>query len=227
MFIVEEKPRSVAAESYKTLRTNIQYSSLDKKISSIVITSSEPGEGKSMTSTNLAVTFAQDNKKTLLVDCDLRKPSVHKLFKISNLKGLSEVLIGSETLEDSLYLYNDNLTVLPSGHIPPNPSEMLSSKAMGNLLTKLKEDYDVIILDSPPLQAVTDAQLLSVKADGTILVLKANTTKKESVFQAKELLEKVGANILGIVLNMVENKHGKYYYYYGEDGTKKKHRKKG
>ncbi|MBE6052176.1 MAG: CpsD/CapB family tyrosine-protein kinase [Clostridium sp.] len=226
MFIVEDEPKSVEAESYRTLRTNIQYSSLDKKLQTIVITSSEPGEGKTTTACNLALSFAQADKKTLLIDCDLRKPTIHKQFKISNLIGLSDVLVGKEEVNNILVKYNENLDVLSSGHISPNPSEMINSNVMSNLLNKLKETYEMIIIDSAPLLAVTDAQLLSVKGDGTILVVKAEKTKKDSIIAAKSLLEKVNANILGIVLNQVDRTTKKYYYYYGEDGEKKKKKKR-
>lgn len=218
MFIVENKPKSIAAENYRVLRTNIQYSSFDVEVKTIVITSSEPGEGKSTTAGNLALSFAQAEKKTIIVDCDLRKPSLHKKFKISNISGLSDVLIGREKLETAIHKHNNKLDILVSGKIPPNPSEMLGSKAMTRLIEVLKENYDMVILDTAPLQAVTDAQILSTKADGVILVVRAESTKKESVIQAKSLLEKVGANILGTVLNGVENSRKKYYYYYGNEG---------
>lgn len=226
MLIVEEKPNCVDSERYRILRTNIEYSSYDKKLKSIVVTSSEAGEGKSTTSSNLALSFAQIGKKTILIDCDLRKPSIHKLFRISNLNGLSEVLIGNKEIEECIYSYNELLDVLPSGHIPPNPSEMISSAKMENLLSELAEIYDYIIIDSAPIQAVTDAQILSVKADGTIIVVRAEKTKKESILSSKNLLEKVGANIIGIVLNGIENKNKKYYYYYGEEKKKRKRRRK-
>ena len=216
MFILEKDPKSIAAESYRTLRTNIQYSSFDKEYKVIMVTSSEPGEGKSTTSGNLALSFAQDGKKVLLIDCDLRKPSLHKKFKISNLIGLSDVLIGKEDLKAALHRYNENLVVLTSGKLPPNPSEMLSSKAMSNLLKELKNVFDYIILDTPPVQAVTDSQILSTKADGTILVIRAEKTKKDSVQNALGLLKKVNANIIGTVLNGIESSRNKYYYYYGE-----------
>ncbi|MBE6049611.1 MAG: CpsD/CapB family tyrosine-protein kinase [Clostridium sp.] len=217
MFIVEDKPQSNSAEAYRILRTNIQYSSLDKEIQTIVVTSAEPGEGKSTVSGNLALSFAQAEKNTLFIDCDLRKPSAHKKFRISNETGLSDVLIGKEKLKDVLNEYNDYLSILTSGKLPPNPSEMLGSKAMENLLNSLKQVYDVIILDSPPLHAVTDAQILSTKADGTILVVRAEKTKKDSIIQAKSLLDKVGANILGSVLNGMDDTRKDYYYYYGEE----------
>lgn len=218
MFIVEKKPKSIAAEAYRTLRTNIQYSSFDKEIRTIVVTSSEPGEGKSTTAGNLALSFSQGEKSVILIDCDLRKPSLHKKFKISNLVGLSDVIIGKEKVEDAISVRNEHFHVLTSGKLPPNPSEMLGSRAMEALLQQLRETYDVIILDSAPIQAVTDAQILSTKADGTILVIRAESTKKESVMQAKNLLDKVGANIIGTVLNGVENTRKKYYYYYGNEG---------
>ena len=177
-FVVEKKPKSISAESYKTLRTNIQYSSFDKEIRTIVVTSSEPGEGKSTTSGNLAFAFAQSDKKTIIIDCDLRKPSLHKKFKISNTSGLSDVLIGRVKVDEAVHEYSKNLDVLTSGKLPPNPSEMLGSKTMENLVKALKSQYDIIILDSSPLQAVTDSQILSAKADGTVLVVRAGKTKK-------------------------------------------------
>lgn len=216
MFIVEKEPKSIAAESYRTLRTNIQYSSFDKEYRVIVVTSSEPGEGKSTTSGNLALCMAQGDKKVILIDCDLRKPSLHKKFKISNLVGLSDVMIGKEDITTAIHRYNKNLVLLTSGKIPPNPSEMLSSKAMSNLLETLKETFDYIILDTPPVQAVTDSQILSTKADGTILVIRAERTKKESVQNAVSLLKKVNANIIGTVLNGIDISRNKYYYYYGD-----------
>lgn len=213
-FIVEQKPKSIESEAYKTLRTSIQYSSFNKQLKTMLITSSEKEEGKSTVSGNLALSFAQNNKKIILVDCDLRRPSIHRKFKISNLIGLSEVLIGKISLEETVQRYNDNLDILSSGKIPPNPSEMLSSNAMNNLIKTLKEKYDIVILDSAPLQAVTDAQILATKVDGTILVVRAERTKKESIIESKNRLDKVGANIIGTVLNAVENNRGKYYHYY-------------
>ncbi len=217
MFIVEKKPKSITAEAYRTLRTNIQYSSFDKEVRVIVVTSSEAGEGKSTTAGNLAISFSQAQKKTVMIDCDLRKPSLHKKFRISNMVGLSDLLKGRESLKEAVHKYNDYLDILTSGKVPPNPAEMLGSRSMENLLEKLKEEYDIIIIDSAPLQAVTDAQILSRKADGTIIVVRAEKTKRDSVIQAKELLKKVDANILGIVLNGVENIRKKYYYYYGTE----------
>lgn len=216
MFIVEKEPKSIAAESYRTLRTNIQYSSFDKQYKVIMVTSSEPGEGKSTTAGNLALCLAQGEKRVILVDCDLRKPSLHKKFKISNIVGLSDVMIGKEELVTAMHRYNNNLVILTSGKIPPNPSEMLSSKTMTTLLNTLKQNFDYIILDTPPVQAVTDSQILATKADGVILVVRAERTKKDSVQNAINLLKKVNANIIGTVLNGLDNSRNKYYYYYAE-----------
>ncbi|WP_297426917.1 CpsD/CapB family tyrosine-protein kinase [Clostridium sp.] len=220
-FIMEDKPKSIVAEAYRTLRTNIQYSSFDKEIKTIVITSAEMAEGKSTVAGNIALSFVQNEKKVILVDCDLRKPSVHKNFKTSNLVGLSEVLIGKASLEDAIQRRNENLYFLTSGKIPPNPSEMLASSAMTKLIKTLKEEYDIVILDTAPLRAVTDAQILSTKVDGTILVVRAAVTKRDAVVDAKNLLDKVGANIIGTVLHAVENTRGKYSYYYGNNEDEK------
>ena len=168
----------MAAERYRTLKTNIQYSSFDKEYRVIVVTSSENGEGKSITSGNLALCMAEEDKRVILIDCDLRRPSLHKIFKVSNSVGLSDVLIGKADLITSIYEYNDNLALLTSGKIPPNPSEMLSSEIMEELLDTFKESFDYIILDTPPVLDVTDSQILSAKADGTILVVRAKKLRK-------------------------------------------------
>lgn len=214
--IVEREPKSIAAESYRTLRTNLQYSSFDDDYKVIVVTSSEPGEGKSTTSGNLALSLAQSDKKVILIDCDLRKPSIHKKFKLSNSAGLSDVIVEKESVTNVGYKYNKNLTVLTAGKIPPNPAEMLGSKAMTALIDALKKIFDYVILDTPPVQAVTDAQILSTKADGTILVVRAEKTKKDSVHNSVNLLKKVNANIIGTVLNGLEVSSNNYYYYYGD-----------
>lgn len=217
MFIVDKKPKSIAAEAYRTLRTNIQYSSFDKEYKTIVVTSSEPGEGKSTTSGNLALAISQGESKVLLIDCDLRKPSLHKLFRISNNYGLSDLLLHRKTMEDVAVKYNEGLTVVPAGKIPPNPSEMLGSKAMGIFLDEMKKHFDYIIMDTPPIGAVTDSQVLSTKVDGTILVVKAGKTKKDIVMNSINAIKKVNGNIIGTVLNGVEQKDNKYYYYYGNE----------
>ncbi|MDY3207546.1 CpsD/CapB family tyrosine-protein kinase [Clostridium baratii] len=214
MLILEKQPKSIEAESYRILRTNIMYSSFDKEIKRILVTSAEPGEGKSITSGNLAIAFAHDEKKVILIDCDLRRPSLHKKFRISNNKGLSDAIINKDKLNDCIQKRTEYLDILTAGKIPPNPSEMLGSQAMSSLLDELSNIYDVIILDSPPVLAVTDAQILSTKVDGTILVVRGEKTKKDSAIAAKGVLNKVNANILGTVLNGGNKNKDNYYYHY-------------
>lgn len=214
-FIIEDTPKSIIAEAYKTLRTNIQYSSFDRKIKTIAITSAEMGEGKTTVASNIALSFAESEKKVILIDCDLRRPAVHKNFKTSNLLGISEVLLGEITLEEAVKNYSNNMNILTSGKIPPNPAEMLASSAMTNLIEDLKKEYDILIFDTAPINAVTDAQILGAKVDGTILVIRAGRTKKEAAIEAKNLLDKVGANIIGTILYGVETTGKEHDYYYG------------
>ncbi len=216
MLVVERKKKSIVSEAYRIVRTNIQYSSLDKKLKSIVITSAEEEEGKSTVAGNLALSFAESNNSVILVDCDLRKPSIHKKFKISNIIGLSDVLIGKEMLDDCIISYNNNLNILPSGTLPPNPSEMINSNLMSSLLEILKDRYDLVILDTTPIISVADAQILSAKADGTIIVVREMKTKCDSITEAQNILSKVGANLIGIILNGVDSLNKKYSKYYDE-----------
>ena len=213
MFVMEKAPKSIDAEAYRSLRSNIEYSSFDDEYRAIVVTSSVPGEGKSTTSGNLALSLAQSGNKVLLVDCDMRKPSIHKKFKISNMSGTAELLLRKESFEDVANCYNENLTIITAGKIPPNPSEMLSSRAMAAFIKEMKKEFKYIILDTPPLQAVTDAQVLSTKADGVLLVVRAGSTKRDAVLNSVDLIKKVKGKVIGMVLNGVENKKNSYYYY--------------
>lgn len=233
-----ENPKSVVSEAFRTLRTNIQYSNIDKKIKTIVMTSSKMREGKSTVSANLAFSIAESGKSVLMIDCDLRKPIVHRIFGISNLAGLTNVLIGENNLSEVKQILDgkDNLDILTSGPIPPNPAELLGSNRMKDLLEFVKESYDIVILDTPPIGLVTDSAILSTLADGTILVIDAGETEVEMVVHAKELLDNVNAKILGVVLNKVPVMGGKYskynYYqydqYYGEeeDSNNRKRKRK-
>lgn len=217
MFIVQKNPKSIAAEAYRSLKTNIQYSSFDKEYKTIVITSSNPGEGKSTTSGNLALTLAEGESRVLLVDCDMRKPSMHKNFRVTNTYGIADILLQRKKVMDVAHMYNKNLSIITAGKVPPNPAEMLGSKAMSAFLEEMKEHFDYIILDTPPVQAVADAQILSTKVDGTIIVVRAGVTKKDDVYDTVNTLKKVNANIIGTVLHAVDNSKNKYYYYYGEE----------
>lgn len=223
MFFVDKDPKSMAAESYRVLRTSLEYLSVDKDLKTIVVTSSEPGEGKSTVSGNLASILAQNDKRVIIIDCDLRKPNIHKKLEISNSVGLTEYIAGIKGLNDVIQKLSENFSVITSGNIPPNPSEILSSKAMERLLRDLNIGFDYIILDTPPLNLVTDAQVLAGKCDGTILVVKAEATSKDEVTKAYNELKKVNANILGAVLNGIKKSER---YYYGNPGEKKSKNKK-
>lgn len=206
-------PKSPTSEAYRTLRTNIQFSSIDKEIKTIAITSSTPSEGKSTIASNLAYIMGQGDKKVLLIDCDMRKPSLHKVFKIGNYNGLTNVLMGDKPLEDIVYKNNSltNLSILTSGPIPPNPAELLGSKRMRKFLKEVNHEYDIIILDTPPVGLVTDSAVLSTMVDGVILVAAVGHADIGIVKGAKQLLDKVDANIIGVILNKVPVK-GRYYY---------------
>lgn len=213
--IVHNNPKSPTSEAYRTLRTNIQFSNVDKNIKSIVLTSPGTSEGKSTVISNLAITMAQVDKKILLVDADLRKPRIHKIFDLLNFSGLTTVL--SENLdykEVRMSTEIDGLDILASGPIPPNPAELLGSLKMKDFLEKVREDYDMVLLDTPPVGVVTDAAVLAAKCDGVILVCSVNQTTIKAIVNAKELLQKVDANILGVVLNKIPLKKGGYYNYY-------------
>lgn len=230
--ITLKNPKSPSSEAYRTLRTNIQFSSFDKKAQVIFITSSGPGEGKSTVAANLAVVMAESGSRTILVDCDQRKPRVHKNFNLSNVKGLSNYLAGEADFESCINETSiNNLAIMTSGVRPPNPAELLGSKKMVEFVDSLRQKYDFVILDTPPVLMVTDAQLLSRCSDGCLLVVSSGEVAREGVIKAKELLEKVNTKILGVVLNKVQqssrSNYGYYYYYYYDDeGVKHKHKKK-
>jgi capsular exopolysaccharide synthesis family protein len=211
-------PRSPISESYRALRTNIEFSSIDEKLQVLMVSSAGPGEGKSTTITNLAVTFAQSEKKVVLIDADLRKPTAHHTFSISNRLGLSTVISQQCSLEEVIQVSEvPNLDIITSGAIPPNPAEMMNSKRMTAIIEQLRIMYDIILIDTPPLLAVTDAQIVSTKSDGVILVVDQGKVKREIAGKAVKNLESVNARIIGVVLNNVKRKANEesYYYYYG------------
>jgi capsular exopolysaccharide synthesis family protein len=209
-------PKSTSSEAYRKLRTNIQFSSIDSQIQTIMIASALSGEGKTTTIGNLAVTYAQEGKKVLLMDTDLRKPAVHRMFNVPNHVGLTSVLSSQYKVTEVLRETGvEGLHVLSSGPIPPNPSEMIGSRKMTALLEDLKEEYDVILFDTPPVLAVTDALIISSLCDGVILVVSAGKAKKDLVKKAKAHLEHVNARILGAVLNNVQLPKSRTSYYGG------------
>ncbi|MFP9130277.1 CpsD/CapB family tyrosine-protein kinase [Niallia sp. BSM11] len=213
--IAKYDPKSPISEQYRTIRTNILYSSVDEEIRSLMVTSSGPGEGKSTTTGNLAVVFAQQGKTVLLIDADLRKPTVHYTFKLTNTTGLTSVLTNQIDIKEAVNKTDEeNLFVLPSGPIPPNPSELLGSKAMHNFMEQALEEFDLIIFDTPPVLAVTDAQILGNLCQGSILVVSSGKTEKDALIKTKELLTSTNGKLLGVVLNNKKiDKKGSYYYY--------------
>ena len=211
-----KNPKSPVSEAFRTLRTNIQFSSIDKPIKSLVITSSGPGEGKSTISINIAATMALAEKHILLIDCDLRKPTLHKSFNMSSLKGITNILVENVDYTDVLYTDSgiEGLDVIGSGPIPPNPAELLGSKKMETFIENMKEVYDLVILDAPPVGLVTDGVVLSTIVDGTILICSVGQANIEATQRSKKLLDKVNANILGVVLNKIPTNGTGYYKYH-------------
>ncbi len=212
--------RSPVGEAYRTLRTNLQFSSLDRPLRCLVVTSALATEGKTTTVANLAVVMAQGGKRVVLVDADLRRPSVHRVFGLPNRGGLTDALV-QELAALNGFLQDtgvENLRVLTSGPIPPNPQELLASQRMEELLHRLQSEADIVLIDTPPSLVVADANVLAARTDGVVLVVNADRTRRVAVQQATEDLRQVGANLLGGVLNMVDIRRGRgagYYSYHG------------
>ena len=193
-------PRSPVSEAYRTLRTNLSFYSLDEPIRSLVVTSPAIGEGKSNTVANLAVTMAQSGRRTILVDCDLRRPSLHTLFHLSAEPGLTSMVLGKTETSPLQKTEVDNLWLLTSGPKPPNPADLLGSKKVDQVIANLLEQADIVLFDAPPVIAVTDAAVLGAKVDGVLLVINAGKTRREHAEQAKTLLEKAKVRIVGATL---------------------------
>jgi len=217
-------PRAPAAEGYRTLRTNVEFAAVDKPVKTLLVTSSIPGEGKTTTAANLAVVFAQDGRRTILLDADFRKPGVHKIFDLPNAEGLSSLLRTDDVEMDHVAqnTEQENLRVITTGPLPPNPSELLGSERMRVIMERLVSSSDLVIIDSPPLQAVTDAAILASITDGTVFVIDAGRTRRGAVESGREALAKAGARTLGATLNRLpERSSGGYIYYdyYGGYGA--------
>lgn len=213
------EPMSAIAEQYKTIRTNIEFAQIGSSINSIGVTSSISMEGKSTTTVNLAYTYSQTGKKVLIVDADLRKPTLHKTFKLNNDLGLTTTLVNDEYSLESVIQFSEEfgLYILPSGPIPPNPAELVGSQEFSMLLGQITELFDLVIFDTPPLQSVTDGQIIASKVDGTILVVRQNYVRRDQVVETKASLNNVKANLIGYILNDVpinKNKGYGYYEYY-------------
>ena len=221
--IVHEDAKSPVAEAYRVIRTNLQFCQTDSSLHTLIFTSAGPSEGKSTTIANTAVALAQTGKKVLLVDCDLRKPVQHHIFK-KNKAGVTNHL-AEGTLLTELFQESGvpNLTLLTSGPVPPNPSELLGSEKMKQLLAQLREEYDYVLIDAPPVIAVTDAAVLASKVDGVVLVLDSGNVRPEMAQQAQKLIQAANGKLLGAILNKVEidEEHSYYYYYYGKEHSSK------
>lgn len=215
--VVYHNPKGFSSEAYRSLKMNVEFVNLEKKVKSILITSATSGEGKTVTSANLAIAMAQMGSKTLLVDTDLRKPMLHKLFGVSKEPGMVNHLVHNRPLSEVTKTNEmENLYLITSGVIPPNPSGLLNSKAMEAFLEEVKESFDYVIFDSPPVLAVSDALILSSKVDAVFLVIKDGYTDRRACLRAKDMLEKASAKVAGAILNQVsvDNGYGGYYQYY-------------
>lgn len=225
--VTQNDPKNPAEEAYRVIRTGIQFAQAGKELQTIALTSCTPNEGKSTTIANLAVVLTQAGKSVLLIDCDMRNPTVHKNFNLSNKVGLSSCISMGTALSDAVQKTSiEGLYALTGGVIPPNPSELLGSEQMKNVLQRAKEQYDYVLIDTPPVMPVTDALIVSRFVDGMILVIASAEVKVEMARDVKNQLVNAGANILGVVLNKVRSEHHGYgygyYYYYGNDGEKHK-----
>jgi succinoglycan biosynthesis transport protein ExoP len=222
--VAVHEPLSLVTEAFRTLRTNIRVSSVDKPLQMLVITSAQPAEGKTTLAANLGVVMAQAGNRVVLVDADLRRSTLHKKFEVPNREGLTNALLEEEPVPDDWLRETEveNLRVLTSGPLPPNPSELLGSQKMRRLIERLKDEADIILFDTPPILLVTDAAVLAMEADGVLLVAESGRTRRAAVQQSAQRLRQLGANIVGVVLNFVPAQHPKGYYYYryyqGQDG---------
>jgi succinoglycan biosynthesis transport protein ExoP len=227
-------PLSPIVEAYRVLRTNLQFSSVDRPVRTLMVTSPAPTEGKSVTLANLAVVMAQSGLRVVVADTDLRRPVQHKIFDLPNSHGVSDAILHPNpgAAEHLLETGVDNLWLLPSGHIPPNPSELLGSERMAAVVEELKEYADVVLFDAPPTLVVTDAVILSSKVDGVLMVTDAGSTRRHAAEKAVEELRRVKANLLGVVLNRLSGRRNGYYYYYhyyyyqSEDGERKRRKQR-
>lgn len=217
--IIQGDPKAIGSEAFRTLRTNLQFTSPDRETKTILVTSVAPGDGKSTVAANLAAAWSQSGARVVLVACDLRRPVVHQIFGVSITPGLSAYLSGRVALEDVITPTKvQDLDIIPAGPVPPNPAELLQSKAMTVALRELRNEYDIVICDGAPVIAVTDAAVVASQTDGTVLVVHANKTPRDAAVHAKQLLEQANARILGVVMNKVDPQgQGYYYYYYYHD----------
>ena len=216
--VIQNKPKSNISEDIRTIRTNLMFTSSDEESKVILVTSSIPGEGKSFISSNLATAFAQTGESTLLIDSDLRLGRIHKVFGISNTKGLSNLLVGQNVVDCAEYIKKTNipnLYIIPRGTVPPNPSELLNSTNTKKIINFLRENFDRIIFDGVPINGLPDSLIMASLVDRVVLVTSCGYTKTDELMEAKKALEKIDANVAGVVVNRASGtKRGKYSNYY-------------
>lgn len=222
--ITRTDPRSPASEAFRLVRANLKFSQVQGRFKTILITSSGPAEGKSTLAANLALAMAQAGSTVLLVDCDLRRPGQHRTFNLKNRQGLTNVLIRAQLWNQAVQTTDiPGLSLIPSGPIPPNPSELLGSEPMQEFLESAASEYDAVVLDAPPVVAVSDALVLAPLVDGIILVIRAGKTRVDQIMEAKKLLENANGRIVGVVINAAKPNGKSYYYYhyYASDGKER------
>lgn len=208
-------PKSPVSEQYRTLRTNLEYTSLGTGLQTILVTSTISGEGKSTTAGNLAVVYAQLGKRVLIIDCDMRRPTVHQIFRLDTRNGLSDILAKRVAIDNAIqHTQLENLYVMTAGIVPPNPSELLSAVAFKEMLQYVQKNFDMIILDAPPVMQVADSRVVATEVDGTILVVSCESSDRDEVVKARDQLTMTGTKILGLVLNRRAHRKDKNYYYY-------------
>jgi protein-tyrosine kinase len=215
VLITLTEPKSAASEAFRTLRTNIQFAGLDEPCRTIVVTSAGPEEGKTTSAANFGIVAAQAGSRVCVVDSDLRRPTLHRLFKLSNARGLTTALVeGLSFAEVAQPTEIPNLAILPSGPLPPNPAELVGSHRMRECLFAAKDSFDLVLCDSPPLMAVGDASALAAQCDGVIFVIRVGKTAHDVLRRVVDQIESVKGRILGVVLNRVDPRRDGYYYYY-------------
>jgi capsular exopolysaccharide synthesis family protein len=221
--VMVTEPKSPISESFRALRTNIQYVNYEQQLKTLMITSAGPGEGKTFVLVNLAVALSEAGHRIIVICSDMRRPAVHQFFHLSNLEGLSTVLVGKKSMRECLKSSGKrNLKVLPSGPLPPNPSELIGSKRMKEVLMAAKELADLVLIDTPPVLAVSDAAVLAPRTDGVMVIVNMEGSKRDEAKKARDLLLQVNSNLVGVVLNnMEEAKSYGYYYYYHDTGKSK------
>lgn len=216
---VHDKPKSTVSEKFRGIRSNIMFSSAEKEIQSLLITSEKLSSGKSTISANIAVTYAQAGYKTLIIDGDMRKPTQHYIFDLPNNSGLSNLIVNKATYTESIKETKvQNLSILTAGPTPPNPSELIASTQFDEIYNELLSDYDFIVVDTPPVNTVTDAQVYAQTIQNCALVIDVEKNNKNEVKKAKDLINKAGGKLLGAILNRTAiDKSSSYYYYYGDE----------